>query len=207
MKLFMWPGSCAIGIRVLLEEIGRPYQAVPVNLVAKQQYSPDFLAINPKAKVPALLRDDGSLLTEFGAIAWWLARSFPDAGLMPDGAENEARAAELMDYVVATVHMRGFNRVIAPQSYAFSPEDYDAVRERGLEIIRSGFAIIADALQGRTHVLDRYSFADAALFYVEHWTATRVPLALPPACARHYEGMLRRPAVERALAGDALVVA
>ena len=99
---------------MLLEEIGKPYEASPVNLREGAQYKPEFTAINPKSKVPTLERDDGSVLTEFPAIAYWLARTNPDANLLPDDLDGQARALEAMDYVVATMHMQGFAPHVPP---------------------------------------------------------------------------------------------
>src|SRR4028119_277176 len=73
MDLYYSPGACSIGIHVLLEEIGKPYTAHKLSFPDREQYKPEFLAINPKAKVPTLVRDDGTVLTEFPAIATWLA--------------------------------------------------------------------------------------------------------------------------------------
>jgi glutathione S-transferase len=83
MKFYMTPGSCSTGIHILLEELGLLFEVHPVNLLAGDQNKPDYLAINPKATIPTLVRDDGSALTDFQAIAWWLARQFPKAGLLP----------------------------------------------------------------------------------------------------------------------------
>src|ERR1700726_4233198 len=100
MKLYYAPGTSAVGIRIILEEMGRPYEVAMLDLAAREQYQPSFSAINPKSKVPTLIRDDGSVLTEFGAIARWLASTNPDAALLPQDPESEARAIELLDYVV-----------------------------------------------------------------------------------------------------------
>ena len=78
MKLMYSPGACSIGIHVLLEEIGKPYEAQLVNLREGAQFKPEFTAVNPKSKVPTVVRDDGSVLTEYPAIAYWLARTNPD---------------------------------------------------------------------------------------------------------------------------------
>ena len=69
MKLYYAPGVCSIGIHVLLEEIGKPYELEAINLREGAQYKPEYASVNPKSKVPALVRDDGSLLTEYPAIA------------------------------------------------------------------------------------------------------------------------------------------
>ena len=97
MKLYYAPGACSIGIHVLLEEIGKPYETARLNFQEGQQYKPEFTSVNPKSKVPTLQRDDGSVLTEYPAIAYWLAASNPEAGLMPKGADDLARAVGATD--------------------------------------------------------------------------------------------------------------
>src|ERR1700748_1928618 len=110
MKLYYAPGACSIGIHVLLEEIGKPYETERVNLQQGEQYKPPCASINPKSKVPPPSRDDGTVLTEFPAIAYWLAKPNPFANLLPDDIDLQARALELTDYAVATIHMQGFGR-------------------------------------------------------------------------------------------------
>jgi glutathione S-transferase len=91
MKVYYAQGTSALGIRILLEEIGRPYEIATLDLSLSEQCQPGFTAINPKSKVPALIRDDGIVLTEFGAIARWISRIYPVADLLPHSAESEAR--------------------------------------------------------------------------------------------------------------------
>lgn len=203
MKLYFAPGTCAIGIRVMLEEIGKPFDAYALNFAAREQYAPAFTALNPKSKVPTLQRDDGSVLTEFGSIAIWLARTNPDANLLPSDPESEARANEMLEYVIATVHMRGFSRIFVPANFSTSDRDHEAVQIAGRGIVAKGFEVIAKALGGRPFVADSYSYADAALFYVEHWARVREPITLPQPCVDHYQRMLQRPAFRRAIAADA----
>src|SRR5262249_48665785 len=111
MKLMYSPGACSVGIHVLLEEIGKPYEAQLVNLREGAQFKPDFTAVNPKSKVPTLVRDDGSVLTEYPAIAFWLARTNPEKKLLPDDVDAQARTFEALDYAVSTIHMQGFSRL------------------------------------------------------------------------------------------------
>ena len=99
MKLYYMPGACSIGIHVLLEEIGKPYDLQKIDGAKQEQYGPDFVKLNPKSKVPTLQKDDGSVLTEFPAIATWLARKNPEKGLLPPDADGEAKALEGKDYV------------------------------------------------------------------------------------------------------------
>jgi glutathione S-transferase len=204
MKLMYSPGACSIGIHVLLEEIGKPYEAQLVNLREGAQFRPDFTAVNPKAKVPTLVRDDGSVLTEFPAIAYWLARTNPDKKLLPDDVEAQTRALEAMDYCVSTLHMQGFSRLFRASSYTPNPADEEKVKERGQEMVQKGFAVMDKALAGKDHVAGPFSIADAALFYVEFWGGKRMNMQLPPNCAAHLERMLARPAVQRVLQQEGL---
>jgi glutathione S-transferase len=204
MKLYYIPGACSVGIHVLLEEIGKPYDVHKVDGAKQEQYGPDFVKLNPKSKVPTLQRDDGSVLTEFPAIATWLARTNPDKGLLPGDAEGEARALEAMDYVVSTMHMLGFSRMFRPANFAPSEADHDKVKARGKEILEKGLALMDKALEGKEYLTGKFSIADAALFYVEFWTSGRMGMPLPKNCAAHYQRMKARPAVKRVLEQEGL---
>ena len=198
MKFYMTPGSCSTGIHILLEELELPFEAHIVNLPAGDHRKPAYLAVNPKATIPTLVRDDGSALTEFHAIAWWLARSHPKAGLLPGDADGEARVIEAMDHVVGTLHGQGFARLFTTDSFTPNAADHDAVKARGREIVEQGFAIMNAALAGRDYVAGRFSIADAALFYVEFW-ADKLGIELPEHCRAHYQRMRSRPVVQRVL--------
>lgn len=204
MKLYYAPGACSIGIHVLLHEIGRPFETEKLNLMAGDQRKPDFAAINPKGKVPTLVRDDGSALTEFPAIAYWLARSYPEKKLWPDDLEGQVRALEAIDHVVATIHMQGFARMLRPGNFAPSESDHEAVKARGREIFQQGLELMDETLAGKDYVVGSFSIADAALFYVEFWAAGRVNVPLPGNCAAHFARMKARPAVTRTLEAEGL---
>jgi glutathione S-transferase len=203
MKLYYAPGACSIGIHVLLEEIGKPYEAERVNLQQGEQYKPPFTDVNPKSKVPTLARDDGSVLTEFPAIAYWLAKTNPSANLLPDDVDQQARALELTDYAVATIHMQGFGRQFRPSNFTPSAADEETVKARGTEIATKGFALIDKALNGKDYVTGRFSIADAAVFYTEFWSK-RVSISLPANCAAHLDRMLARPSVQRVMQQEGL---
>ena len=204
MKLMYSPGACSIGIHVLLEEIGKPYEAHLVNLREGGQFKPDFTSVNPKSKVPTLVRDDGSVLTEYPAIAYWLARTNPDKKLLPDDADAQARVLEALDYAVSTVHMQGFSRLFRAANYTPNPADEDKVKERGKELVEKGFAVLDKALAGKDYLAGSFSIADSALFYVEFWGGKRMNMKLPPNCEAHLNRMLARPAVQRVLQQEGL---
>ena len=199
MDLYYSPGACSIGIHVLLEEIGKPYGLHKVSLKDGEQFKPEFLGINPKAKVPTLVRDDGTVLTEYPAIATWLALTNREKELLPAEPEAMARTLEALDYIVSTVHMQGFSRIFRPGNFAPSEADHDAVKAKGREIFEKGLNVMGKALDGREYLGGRFSIADTALFYVEFWGAERVGMTLPPNCAAHYARMKARPAVRKVL--------
>ena len=199
MKLYYSPGACSIGIHVLLEEIGKPYESQIVKLMEGEQYKPPFTQINPKSKVPTLQRDDGSILTEFPVIARWLARQNPQADLLPKDEEADTRALEAMEYIVGTMHGQGFARLFRAERFAPSKSDHEAVKANGREIVEKGFAVIYEALDRKPYLAGEFSIADAALFYVEFWAAKRLGMKLPSNCAAHFERMLARPAVQRVM--------
>lgn len=201
MQFHMTPGSCTTGIHILLEELELVFEVYLVNLMAGDQDKPAYRALNPKGTIPTLVRDDGSVLTEFQAIAWWLARQWPKEGLLPVDAEGEARVLEIMDYAVGTLHGQGFARIFTTGKFSPDPTTHEAVKARGREIIDQGFAIMDTILAGREYAVGRFSIADAALFYVEFW-ADRSGIPLPPGCEAHYRRMLTRRAVRQVLAEE-----
>jgi glutathione S-transferase len=198
MKFYMTPGSCSTGIHILLEELELVFEVYLVNLMAGDHLRPENLAVNPKGTIPTLVRDDGSAITEFQAIAWWLARAYPKAKLLPDDAEGEVRVIETLDYVVGTIHGKGYTRIFTTENYSSNAAEHAAIQARGREIVSKGFALMNEVLAGKDYVVGSFSIADAALFYVEFW-ADRIKLELPPNCLAHYRRMLQRPAVRRVL--------
>ena len=203
MKLYYAPGACSIGIHVLLEEIGKPYDLDRVNLQQGEQYKPPFTTVNPKSKVPTLTRDDGSILTEYPAIAYWLAKTNPFANLLPDDIDLQAKALELTDYAVATIHMQGFARQFRSSNFTPNEADEPAVKARGKEIAEKGFALVDKALQGKDYAVGNFSIADTAIFYTEFWSK-RVGMTLPANCAAHLDRMLARPSVQRVMQQEGL---
>jgi len=204
MKLFYAPGACSMGIHILLEEIGKPYELSKLDIRAGESTRPPFSELNPKGKVPTLQRDDGSIVTEYPVIAHYLAKTNPGAGLMPKTDEAELRAAEAMDYCVATIHMQGFSRLFRPANFSANEADQEAVKARGREMAEKGFALMDKALAGKEWLAGDYSMADSALFYVAYWGGKRMGMTLPPNVSAHLDRMLARPAVKRMLEQEGL---
>ena len=204
MKLYWGPHTCAIGIHVLLEEIGKPYETEELDVGGGATHRPPFTGLNPKGKVPVLVRDDGTVLTEFSAIATWLARTNPDRNLLPADPDGEARAVETMAYVEGTIHGQGYARLFKPAM--FEPQDLvhgalglgaSSVKRQGREMVETGFAILDPQLGRNPYAAgDGFTIADAALFYAERWASPQ-GITLPINVAAHFGRMLARPAVHK----------
>jgi glutathione S-transferase len=206
INFYMTPGSCSTGIHILLEELEIVFSANLVNLMAGDQYKPEFIAINPKSTIPVLVLNDGTALTSFQGIAWWLATAYPRAGLLPESNVDQAKAQDLMGYVVNHIHGAGFTRIFTPEVYCeedtLSDRRKQIIRKKGEAIVSKGFQLVEGILNGEgSYLFQKFSEVDAALFYVEFW-ADKTQLCLPPKCKAHYELVRQRPAVRQVLAEE-----
>ncbi len=202
MKLYMAPGACSMGIHILLEEIGAPYETVKLDLKGGEQHKPPFSDTNPKGKVPTVQRDDGTVITEYPVIAHWLGETNPGAQLLPADKEAALQGAMAMDYAVATIHMQGFARLFRPEN--FNAADPEAAKAMGKTLVEKGYAQLDKLLAGKEWVAGTYSVADSAVFYVSFWGAKRMGMTLPSNLEAHFNRMLARPAVQRTLQQEGL---
>ena len=203
MKLYFLPGACSIGIHALLAEIGKPFEIEK----AARPGTPEFEAykrINPKGKVPALIRDDGSLLTEFPVVALYLARINPDRGLIPTDVEGEIRVLEMTEYLVSTVHMQGYTRARRPEKFSPSESDHAAVKAFGLGIYQAGLDRAERQINGSDWLFEKMSIADFALFYLERWSVLNGIGSLGPHCRAHHDRLWSRIEIRRAIESETL---
>lgn len=188
--------TCSIGIHVLMEEIGMPYDLRIVDFSKGEQKTPEYKALNPKGKVAALVRDDGSVLTEYAAIAMWLAMTHPEKKLMPTDPEGMARTLESMDFIVGTVHMLSWRLWRRPDAYSDNPEEHEQLRARGKAAMMAALEVVDAQLEGKDYLMGDFSIADTALYYNEYWAADIAGWTLPPNVQAHFERMKTRPSVQ-----------
>ena len=136
LTLYYAPGACSMASHIALEETGAPYEAKPVSLATGEHLKDEYTKnVNPRGKVPAL-RTDGGMLTENVAILTYLARSFPNAQLLPTDPLGTARALSHMAYLSNTVHP-AFTHIMRPgrfatdESVARKPEGHRHARISG----------------------------------------------------------------------------
>jgi glutathione S-transferase len=201
MKLFLKPGACSLASHIVLEEIGRPYETETVDLAKKLTASgADFWAINPKGYVPALLLDDGDLLTEGPAILQYLADLAPELNLAPaNGSKARYQLQSWLAFIATEVH-KNFTPFFNPAATPEMKEQARANLQRRLGYVNDQLAG-GDFLMGST-----YSVADAYLFTVVGWAKyIQLDLSAWPHLIAFQARVAARPATQRALKAEGLI--
>jgi len=201
LTLYYTPGTCAQAVRIALEETSAPYELVRVDFAAAQQRTPEYLAVNPKGRVPALATPHGTL-TETPALLAYVAQSFPEARLAPTDAHGFARLQEFHSYLASTVHIAHAHRPRASR-WADEPEAIEAIQRKVPQNMTECFDLIEGHYLGEGPWVmgEQYTVADGYLFTIGTWLKSDgVDIARFPKVFAHTQRMLQRPAVQRALA-------
>jgi glutathione S-transferase len=203
LKLFYSLGSCSLAAHIALEEAGADYEAVRMRVRDGDQRKPEYLAINPKGRVPALITDQG-VLTENVAILAYVAQTHPHANLAPADPFGFARAQAFNSYLAATVHVAHAHR---HRGYRWADEQssFDDMRRKVPTSVGECFQLIEDELLAGPWVLgEQYSICDGYLFTLADWLEEDG--IDPKRFARVYDHRERtraRPAVRKVLAEEA----
>ncbi|PST26408.1 glutathione S-transferase family protein [Mesorhizobium plurifarium] len=201
LKLFYTPGTCSLASHIALEEAGAPYQLHRIDFSKAEQTKPDYLTINPKGRVPALVTDRG-ILTETPAILAYIAQSFPQARLAPlDDPFEFARLQSFLSYLCSTVHVAHAHARRAAR-WADDPAAQEAMRAKVPQNMADCFALIERTMFVGPFVLgDAYSIADPYLFTIASWLESDgVDPARFPRILDYRNRMAERPAVAKVLA-------
>jgi glutathione S-transferase len=185
LTLYYAPGTSSFAVHIALHEVGAKFESRPLSFDKQEQRAPEYLKINPEGKVPTLLID-GRPLTEVAGILFYLARGFPKARLLPEGAEEQAHAVSWMSFIASTLH---------------------PARKSGAEYTMKVYGIADARLKGRQWALGEYSITDIHLFRL-YWrlkTALDFPEGTFPNLAAHHEAMMKREAVKKTIQAEASI--
>ncbi len=209
LTLYYAAHTCSLATHIALEEAGADYSTVRIDFARAQQQSPEYLAVNPKGRVPALITDRG-ILTETPAMLAFVAQSFPAAGLAPiDDPFAFAEVQAFNSYLCSTLHvahahrMRGHRWVDADDTAALA-----AMQRKVPQSVTAGFELIeSDGLRGEWVMGDRYTICDPYLFTLAQWLeADGVDPARIPRVVDHRRRMSERATVRRAVAAELAAV-
>lgn len=201
LKLYVSPGSCARVPTIAMEEIGLPFETELVRFYLKQQKSADYLAVNPKGKVPALLIND-EVLTENVAILTWLHRTYPEGKLFPRVVNDLQTVNQIGDlaFFSGTIHPF-ISRFARPEKFITDKNIRDQVSDAAAEGVKLYWSQINDRLAGGPWWYgEDWSIVDGYLF----WAWWRMGVAGYDGNAfaniqAHAERIQERPSVERAM--------
>ena len=204
MKLYVLPGSCALACHIALEWAEAAYELEVLTHEALR--SEQFIAVNPKAKVPALVLDGEDVITEAQAVLLLIADLFPDARLAPAASDlvRRAKLNETLSELTSEVHP-AFGPLFAPARYAAEPRCEEAVKRAAYARVDACFLRLNAALEGKDWLLGERSVADPYLYALSRWLKmTPKPVESYPAIARHFARMASDPYVRRALEAEGL---
>jgi glutathione S-transferase len=199
-RFYYAPQSCALASHIVLEHAGARYEAVQLDFRAQQQRTAEYLAINPKGRVPALVTARG-VITETPALLLYLAQLHPQAGLAP--LHDPFALAELQavnNWFCSTVHVAHAHR---PRAYRWADDEAAQAAMRAKVAHNMGECfdwIEGTLLRGPWMMGEAFSIADPYLFTLTGWLAgDGVDIAHYPRVAEHRQRMLQLPAVQRVM--------
>lgn len=200
-ELYFHPMACSLASRIALLEAGVSVNYRAVDVLKKTAGGPSahvFKTISAKGKVPVLVLNDGSVLTEGAAVLQKIADMNPTAGLAPPPNHPERyRLQEWLNFIATELH----KAVVAP---IFSPEAPAPVREYARELANKAFPIAADRLETSAHLMgDQFTVADAYLIWVLLLAqVARIDMSSWPSLTSYLERMMKRPNVRNAIAEE-----
>jgi len=204
MKFYCAPDTISVATAIVLHETGLPHETVRLNTAEGEQTRPEYLAINPKGRVPALLTDRGPL-TETGAILDYLAALAPQAGLVPADPWEAAQMRSVMYYLASTFHV---NHAHNRRGHRWADQDssFADMRAKVPQTMADSCAFIEDTCALAPFVMgDAMTLADPWLFTLCSWLdGDGVDIHAYPRLAAHFDLMNTRPSVA-ALRADGLL--
>lgn len=200
MKLFIKPGAGSFAPHIVLHELGIAHEIEAVDTKAgKTASGADFSALNPKGYIPALLLDDGTLLTEGAAILQYLADLKPELQLAPaNGTLPRYQMQAWLNFIGTELH-----KYVTPFFFPGASDDWKSVARSCLE---RRCAYINQELQNRPYLMgEQFTVADAYLFNVLNWFRfLKIDLAQWPNVAAFHARVAERPSVATALTAEGL---
>ena len=203
IKLYYTAHTCSLASHIALEDAGAEYFTERVDFRTNQQNSPDYLAVNPKGRVPSLVTDRG-VLTETPAMLAFIAQTFPRAHLAPfDDPFAFAQVQAFNSYLCSTLHIAHAHRM---RGYRWADEEssFADMRRKVPQSVGACYALIErEMLRGPWVMGDAYTVCDAYLFTLAQWMEDDgVDVSKLPKVLDHRSRMSERSAVRKAIADE-----
>ena len=203
IKLFYASDTCSLASHIALEDAGADYSSARISFADDEQRKPEYLAINPKGRAPALVTDKG-VLTETPAILAFIAQSFPRARLAPlDDPFRFAEVQAFNSYLCSTLHVAHAHRMRGNR-WADDPAAIAAMQRKVPESVASCYQLIEEKMLGGPWVMgETYTICDPYLFTMAQWLEQDgVDPSRFPKVIDHRRRMSERPTVQKAIADE-----
>lgn len=206
MKLYFAPGACSLASHIALEESGLKYETQKIDTAAGQQRSPEYLAINPRGRVPALVVD-GHVLTENVGILTYVGGGYPKAGIWPKDTWHQAVAVSTMAWLSNTVHP-AFAHMFRAQRYVDGDAAQEAVKAKGREMYWGFLKEIDGLLAGRKWAVgNHFTVVDGYLLVFYRWgNRNQMPVSELKNYSALIDRVLARPAVKKVMADEGITM-
>jgi glutathione S-transferase len=203
MKFYFTPNTCALASHIALEQAAAMYEAIRGDFAKQEQRSPDYLRINPKARVPSLVTARG-VLTETPAILAFIAQSYPEAQLAPiDDPFAFAQVQAFNSYLCSTVHVAHAHRM---RGYRWADDTaaIESMKKKVPQSVGECFELIErEMLQGPWVTGANYSICDIYLFTLSQWLEVDgVDVTRLPKVSDHRKRMAALPVVAKTIAAE-----
>jgi len=202
MKLYYAKGTIAIATAIALHEAGLDFEPVRLDFRAGEQTGPEYQAINPKGRVPALVTDQG-ILTETGAILDYIADIAPAAGLCPSGPYEAAKMREAMCYLASTMHVNHAHKMRSHR-WASEESSFADMKAKSVQTMTESATHVENhMLQGPYVLGETFSLADPYLYVACNWLeGDGVTVADYPKITAFIEAMRGRASVAQVIADN-----
>ena len=201
IDLYYWGTPNGLKISIALEEMGLDYQIIPINILNNDQFQPDFLAISPNNKIPAIVDQDGPnhqavSVFESGAILQYLGRK--TGQFYP---QDEVKRIQVEQWLMW--QMGGFGPMLGQNHHfsRFAPERIPYATNRYVDETKRLYGVLNQQLVGQDYVAGTYSIADMAIFpWILRYEWQGITLLDYPEVEKYVARLKARPAVQKALA-------
>ena len=206
IKLYYAPGACSLASHIAIEEVGLPYETVRLNTAQGDQRKPEYLAINPRGRVPTVIVD-GNVLTENVGIMTYFGGGYPKANQWPRDTWHQAKAVSTMAWLSNTVHTT-FAQMFRPERYLDDDACREALKTKARKTYWDHLGEIDRLLAGRKWAVGTaYSVVDGYLLVFYRWgNRNQFPVKTLANYAALMDRVLARPAVKKVMADEGITL-
>ena len=206
IKLYYAPGACSLASHIAIEEAGVPYETQRLDLAAGDQRKPEYLALNPRGRVPTVVVD-GHVITENVGILSYFGGGYPKAKLWPKDTWHQAQLVSTMAWLSNTVHTT-FGHIFRPQRYADDAAAQEAIKAKARATYSEQLSEIERLLAGKKWcIANQYTVADGYLLVFYRWgNRNNFPVKSLPHYSALMQRVMARPAVKKVMADEGITL-